>query len=163
MKKEPKTKDQQPSTIKVGDAVKAYNTLTLEASENKPCFCILDLKNEDMFKVLYASDALKPIAEAFNGFTKDALKRLRPEGYDKIEEKQQRFDDLTDEEKIEVNKAVGEYNRKFSECINGEAEREVEVRAYQHLSKEVFADLMKSNKELKLGISTIRLLQDVLA
>lgn len=150
MKKENKT---QNTIIKVSDAVRAYNTLK--------DLNIMKLKKEDMFTVLKAANALKPVTKAFEDFAKDVQERLKPEGFAEITEKAQKFDTLSDDEKREVNKIYADYNKTVNDCLIEEQEKEKEVEQYKHLSQDALGELIASND--KLTVETILLLQTVLA
>lgn len=149
MKKENKT---TKTTIKVSDAVRAYNALK--------DLGIVKLKKEDMFAVLRAANAIKPVAKAFEDFVKDVQERLRPEGFSEITEKAQKFDSLTPEEQAEVNNVIGEYQKSVNECVIEEQEKEKEVDAYRRLNEDAFGDLIQSNE--KLTVDDILLLQKIL-
>lgn len=140
-------------TIKTDVAVKAYNTVK--------GLNIMKLKKEDMFNVLRAANALKPIVTAFEDFVKDAQERLKPENFDELQQKAKDFDSLPAEEKAAVNKAFEEYNKNVNECVSSELEKEKEIEDYTHLSQDTLGEIVVSND--KLTVETILLLQTVLA
>ncbi len=164
MKEKKEKKVAEKVTIKADKAIAAYNVLNTQknAQTGKEGFKLSALETKDIFIVLRAINALKPIATAFEGFQKDAQEKLRPENWEEVVEKSQKFKDLSDEEKIAVNKAVMDYNGNVSECIASELEKEKEVDAYERLTEEGFGLLVRENGHL-LDVPSIVLLQEVLA
>lgn len=147
-----KTKnDNRKVTVKTGDAVSVYKIVTAKG------FSIRSLKKEDMFAVLRAANSLKPVAESFQGFLKDAQERLKPEDFDALMEKAERFDTLAADEKREVNKAVQAYNKDVDDCVKTELEKDTEVEAFARLSEDAIAGIASSND---LDVAALMLLQD---
>ena len=145
--------------VKADTAIAAYGLLTTPKTQERDGMKLSGLDTKDIFTVLRAANALKPVAVAFEDFRKDAQERLKPEGWDgKVE----RFAEATDEEKAEINKAAMEYNDRVNECVATELEKEKEVDAYERLSEEAFGKLVRDNGHL-LDVRSILLLQEVLA
>lgn len=138
--------------MKTSEVVGVYNVLkSLKISK---------LKKEDQFAVIRAARALKPVATAFDDFIKDAQERLRPVGFDAVDEKRGRFEHLTAAEKEEVTAAVHSYNKDVNDCVQTEADREVEVGDFTRVSDDVIAGLVAGNEGL--DIETVMILQDVI-
>lgn len=138
-------------TMRVGDIVNAYNVLkTLK---------IAKLPREDQFAVLRASRALKPVATAFDDFVNDARERLKPEDFDSIVEKSQRFDSLPEEEKVRVNMAARAYQNDVDECVREEYEKAVDVDAFDSLSEEAISGIATGNDTL--DVQTLLLLESL--
>ncbi len=102
---------------------------------------------------------LRKIAEEFEQTRRDAVKRLRPEGFDKAEKLIADFNAMPAEERgvavasAEMQaalKANAEYVAAVNDCIADEAEREVES-PQGTVSEETFGRLMESNPEWTLG------------
>lgn len=156
-------------TMKADKIIAAYNIINRRTSEQeikgervvKEGFKISALETKDIFVFLRARNSLKPIAEAYADFQKSANEDLKPENWDEIAEKLRKFKDLSESEKIEVNKAIMDYQGKVQECISTELEKDKEVDAYEHLSEEAFGMLVKDNRQL--DAIEIALLQEVLA
>lgn len=162
--KEKKEKQSAAKTaVNTGKASRAYDILSTKKTEQREGFKLpVDLDTQDIFRVLRAMNALKPVATAFTDFQRDAQERLKPEGWDnETQPKIQKFKELSNEEKIAVNKAIGDYNGKVMECVSTEADKDKEVDAYERLSEEAFATLVKGNQHL-LDFDDIRLLQEML-
>lgn len=146
------TMEKEVKTMKTSEVVGVYNVLkSLKISK---------LKKEDQFAVIRAARALKPVATAFDDFIKDAQERLRPVGFDAVDEKRGRFEQLTAAEKEEVTAAVHSYNKDVNDCVQTEADREVEVGDFTRVSDDVIAGLVAGNEDL--DIETVMILQDVI-
>lgn len=142
------------TALKKADVVDAYRALsTLKIGEFE--------KKEDMFIILNAANALKPVAKAFDDFVEDVQKRLKPEGFDAIQEKSQRFDKLSDDEKREVNKVLQAYQKDVNDCVKDDLQKEVLASEFKHLSEASFVELIKMNKTLEL--QTLMVLQTIIA
>ena len=102
------------------------------------------MDDADKFLVIKALRVLKPIAESFDAYKRDASERLKPEDIDSIVEKAQKWNELTEEERASINKSLIAYNNSVNKCIADELAAEVEVE-YQKLSESAFEKLMASN------------------
>ena len=155
-------KDKTPKgkvTIKADKVVKAYRLLNMERTEKKEGFKLSALEANDLYIVIRALDALKPVVVKFEEFVKDAQKRLKPEGWD---EKVQKYQEASDEEKAEIDKEAMEYSNKVNECVSTELEKDKEIEAYEHLGKEAFGKLVQANGHI-LETPAIMLLHEILA
>ncbi|MDE6649297.1 MAG: hypothetical protein K2K45_05145 [Muribaculaceae bacterium] len=146
-------------TMKAGKIIRAYRLLNIERTEKKEGFKLSALEANDLYIVIRALDALKPVVDKFDGFVKDAQKKLKPEGWD---EKVQKYQDASTEEKAEIDKEAEEYTRKVNECVSTELEKDKEIEAYEHLSEEAFGKLVQTNDHL-LNVPEIMLLREILA
>lgn len=151
----------EKTTVSVKEAVNAYSLLMPTEEMRMPPFNITQLKKEDMFAVLYATEALKPHAEKFNGFMRDVRKRLEPENWKDVLERRERLDSLPEDEKEETVKAISEYNKAVDECIEDELGKNVELDSYRHISDDSFATLVNGNSHL--GLAAVMLLRKILA
>ncbi len=133
-------------TIKVADAVAAYNLLNQAKEQGKQGIKLSALDTADIFKVLYAVKALKPIASGYADFEKDVRKQFEPENWD---ERRGKFNELSDEGKLALNKEFVEYENKVRECLSKELESDKEVEAYERLDKEAFGKLIKDNGHIE--------------
>lgn len=161
--KEKKEKNAQKGkvTIKANKIIRAYRLLNTERDEQsgKEGFKLSGLEAKDLFVVIRALDALKPVVEKFDGFVKDAQKRLKPEGWD---EKVQKYREASDEEKAEIDKEGMEYTAKVNECVSTELEKEKEIEAYEHLPEEAFGKMVRDNGHM-LDVPAIMLIREILA
>ncbi|MDE6236307.1 MAG: hypothetical protein K2M45_00380 [Muribaculaceae bacterium] len=146
-KKENKT---EKVIMKTSVAVSCYNVLKV--------LKIRKLPKEGQFKVLRAAKAFKPIATAFEDFLSDVRERLKPEGFETVVEKSQRFNDLTDPEKIEVNDAIGKYNKTVEECVKTELDKYVELDSVELFGDDNLAILTEAND---LDVQTVLMLEDI--
>lgn len=166
MAKETKTKTNcKKVTIKADKIVAAYQILSTPANPQagKAGFKLSALETKDMYIVIRAIGALEPEAQAFEQFRKGASERLIPENWNETMEKYNKFNELSEEEKTEVNKAVINYDNKVNECVMTELDKDKEIDAYEHLSEEAFGLLVKSNGHILNDIPSLRLLREILA
>lgn len=110
---------------KVKNVVSAYKVLG-DARVNK-------LEESEVVKVIKARKAMRPIADDYDAFLKDCKEKLKPEGWEKIEGKLQQWQQegenttLTEDERMELNKAVIGYQKKVEAVLKEELNREVEL------------------------------------
>ena len=160
--KEKKDKTQKGKvTIKAGKIIRAYRLLNIERNEQtgREGFKLSALDPKDLYIVIRALDALKPVVVKFDDFVKDAQKKLKPEDWD---DKVQKYQDASTEEKAEIDKDAEEYTRKVNECVSTELEKDKEIEAYEHLSEEAFGKLVQTNDHL-LNVPEIMLLREIIA
>ena len=151
--------------IKLDKIMGAYGVLNTptDPKTGRHGFKMSTLDAKDMYIVIRAVDALRPIAERHLTFEKDARERLKPENFGELAEKFNNRDNLPEKERAEVIEAVNEYGRKVEECVITELEKEREVEAYEHLSEEAFGKIVKENTHLLTDMQRIMLLREVLA
>lgn len=99
--------------MKLGEMVNVYGVL----GEAK----MSTLKVEEVLKAVKARKVMRPHVEEWNAFFKD------------IQEKAQSWETMTDEQRVELNKAVNE-----------ESQREVEV-SFEKFTEESIANLIQEN------------------
>lgn len=145
------TEMKKMKSVKTQDAVTVYNVLK--------GLKIAKLAKADQFAVLRAARALKPIAAGFEDFAKDAQERLKPEGFDAVVEKSQRFAMLGEEEKSAVNAAFNAYQKDVDECVRPELESVKEVDSFEVLSEEALSGIASANEQL--DVQTLMLIEDV--
>lgn len=137
-------------TVKTQDVVNGYAILkTVKIGK---------LDKADQFKVFRNARALKPVATAFDDFVTDARERLKPEGFDEIVEKSQRFKTLSDEERADVNVAIMKHNKEVEDCVRAEAEKEVEIEVPEGLGESALSTIATENN---LDVQSMMLLMDL--
>ena len=108
------------------------------------------LEESEVIKVIKARKAMRPIAEEFDAFLKDCQEKFKPENWDglqyKIQQWQQEGDKttLSEEERIEINKTIIEYQIKINNAIKEEESRIVEMNI-EKLSEDSITKLFKHN------------------
>ncbi len=143
--------NQEKTKVKTSDAVAVYNTIK--------ALRIGTLPKEDRFSILRAAKALRTVATSFDDFLKDAQERLKPEGFDALADKARAFDTLTDQEKAEVNRRLGDYQKDVDDCVKGELEREVEIEALPAIAEETLSEIAAANTGL--DVQTLMLMEDL--
>ena len=126
----------------VKQIVAAYNALGNTKSTK--------LEDSEKGKILKARKAMRPIAEDYEAFLKDCQETLKPENWDEIQTKLQKWQQegekttLTEEERVEINKAVIDYQNKINKVVKEELEKEVEIN-FEKLEEGANVKLMSAN------------------
>lgn len=98
---------------------------------------------------------MKKVAAEYNDFREDAIKRLRPEGFDKVAELIDKFNSLSQDERKEAFadpkyqeafRANGEYNNAINDCLKEEFDKEIELD-FTPLTEDAVDKLLDSNKD----------------
>lgn len=120
------------------------------------CYNLLDktkvtkLDVSDVIKILDARKAMRPTATDYEAFLKDCQEKFKPEDWDDIQKDLQQWQQegentsLSEDRRIELNKAVIVYQKNINEALKGELSREIEL-SVESLSKETRAKLMVEN------------------
>lgn len=144
-------------TIRVKDAVTVYMALRGVDAARLPLTD--DNAKADLFGIIRATRALRPVAEAQRAFELDAAERLRPADFKTLEEKRRKFDTLTPEERREVADAFNAYDRAFTECVTPVQAKEVEIDAFDPLGERAIAAIAAASENMPL--ETLVLIQDI--
>ena len=111
--------------MKVKTIVEAYKLLGNAKSNN--------LDDADKGKILKARKSMRPIADEFEAFLKDAQEMFKPEGWEetlkKLAQWQQEGEKttLTEEERIAINKALIGYQSAIDKAVKTELDKDVEI------------------------------------
>lgn len=98
------------------------------------------LDNKEKIEVLKVANKLKPVATALIDFRKDAIERLKPDGFDEISNKVAMGGRLTPAESLifnQVDKSVGE-------CVKEVGEKEHEIK-FTALKDSLLGKVFESN------------------
>lgn len=95
-------------------------------------------------KILKARKAMRPIAEEFDAFLKDCQEKFKPENWDELQARVQKWDTLTKEEKNETNKAFDKYQKSIDGVVKEELEKEVEL-TFDKLSEGADVKIMSAS------------------
>lgn len=127
------------------------------------------LETPDRYLLIRALRPMRRIDADFAEFREDAVKRLRPDNYDDIAAKVNKFNTLKtvqereaaieDTATREALEANYKFNTEVSECVKDELAKEVELE-FAPLSEDAFGKLMESNPDWALGL--IAEIEDVL-
>lgn len=112
------------------------------------------MKREDKSAIIKTMQALRHVAEYYDGFLKDATEKLEPDGYLTIREKIDKGVSLSEEEEAI---AIG-YNQDLSSIIREELNKEIEIEI-SSISSESLETLADIND---LEVAEIMNLYDVL-
>ena len=106
---------------------------------------VAKLEASEVIKIVKARKAMRPIADEYDAFLKDCQDKFKPENWDEIQSKAQKWNELTDDEKKGVNKSLIEYNNKINSAILEEIEKEVEVTV-EKLSEDSLSKILQENE-----------------
>lgn len=133
--------------MKLKEIVVAYKTLG-EAKVSK-------LEEADVIKILKARKEMRKHAEDYEAFLKDVQETFKPENWDEIQTKIQKWQQegenttLTEAERIEINKSLIEYQKKVDAAVREELEKEIEI-LIEKLSNDASTKLLvENNWEIK--------------
>ena len=110
---------------KIKQIIEAYNILG-EAKVTK-------LEESEVIKVVKARKAMIPNAEEFEAFLKDCQDKFKPEEWDAIQadlqlwQKEGEKTTLSEERRIEINKAIIAYQGSIDKAMKDELDKEVEL------------------------------------
>lgn len=128
--------------MKIKEIVAIYKTLG-EAKVTK-------LEESEVIKVVKVRKAVRQYAEEYEAFLKDVQEKFKPDNWDTVQENLQKWQQegdnttLTDEQKIEVNKTIIEYQRKIDAAIKEELNRTIDI-TFDKLKEDSLTKLMIEN------------------
>lgn len=103
----------------------------------------------EALKIIKARKAMRPHAEEYDAFLRDCQEKFKPEYWDEVQAKAQKWESLTDDEKKDLNIILMEYNKKINDAVLGELEKEVEVTV-EKLNEDTLTKILQENDwELK--------------
>ncbi|MEE0968271.1 MAG: hypothetical protein U0M06_02720 [Clostridia bacterium] len=111
--------------MKVKSIVEAYKLLGNAKTTN--------LDDADKGKILKARKAMRPIADEFEAFLKDAQEMFKPEGWEETQKKLAQWQQegekttLSEEERIAINKALIGYQSAIDKAVKAELDKDVEI------------------------------------
>lgn len=94
---------------------------------------VTKLEESEVIKVVKARKVMRQISDDYESFLKDCQEKFKPENWDEIQNKIQQWQKegekttLTEAERIEINKAIIDYQSKINTAINEELNREIEI------------------------------------
>jgi uncharacterized protein YnzC (UPF0291/DUF896 family) len=98
----------------------------------------------EALKIIKARKAMRPFAEEYDAFLKDCQEKFKPEYWDEVQAKAQKWESLTDDEKKDLNIVLMEYNNKINNAVLEELEKEVEVTV-EKLNEDALTNLLQEN------------------
>lgn len=122
--------------MKIKEAVSLYKIL----GEAK----VSSLEETEIVKIVKTRKLLRKYVEEYEAFFKDAQEKFKPDNFEETQSKIQKWNNLTDEEKIEVNKSIREYEAKINLAVNEESERVIDV-TIETLTEDSVIKLLKHN------------------
>lgn len=116
---------------------------------------VTKLEESEVIKVVKARKAMRPIADDFDAFLKDCQEKFKPENWDEVQEKVQQWQKegenttLSEAERVDINKALVEYQRKIDAAMKDELAREVEISVETLKEESATKMLVENGWELK--------------
>lgn len=105
---------------------------------------VSNLDESEIIKIVKARKLIRQSAEEYNAFLKDVQEKFKPENFEYIQNALQNWNNIDDQERIEVNKVVRTYELKINTAVAEELEKDVDV-VLDKLSEESVTKLLKHN------------------
>lgn len=128
--------------MKVKSIIEAYKLLGNAKSNN--------LDDADKGKILKARKTMRPIADEFEAFLKDAKEMFKPEGWEETQKQLDQWQQegkkttLSEEERIAINKSLIGYQSAIDKAVKAELDKEIEIEI-EKLSEGSDIKLMSAN------------------
>lgn len=128
--------------MKLKEAVSLYKTL----GDAK----VSVLSESDITIIVKIRKSLRAIVEDYDAFLKDCQDKFKPEDWDDIQEKINKWQQegentsLSLEERVEINKTVLNYQNKINSAVKEELEKNINIDV-EKLSEEAAVKLLKHN------------------
>lgn len=117
------------------------------------------MESKERIALIKAMRQMKKVAEDFNGFKQDAVKRLMPENFEDIANRINEFNAMSQQERVaavekpeyaDALRANAKFQNDVESCIAEESAKEVEL-AFEPLAADAFVNLLDSNPEWAVG------------
>lgn len=117
------------------------------------------MESKERIALIKAMRHMKKVAEDFNGFKQDAVKRLMPENFEDIANRINEFNAMSQQERVaavekpeyaDALRANAKLQNDVESCIAEETAKEVEL-AFEPLAADAFEKLLDSNPEWTVG------------
>lgn len=105
---------------------------------------VSSLDESEIVKIVKARKLIRQSAEEYDAFLKDVQEKFKPENFEYIQNALQNWNNIDDQERIEVNKVVRTYELKINTAVAEELEKDVDV-VLDKLSEESVTKLLKHN------------------
>lgn len=105
---------------------------------------VSNLDESEIIKIVKARKLIRQSAEEYDAFLKDVQEKFKPENFEYIQNALQNWNNIDDQERIEINKVVRTYELKINTAVAEELEKDVDV-VLDKLSEESITKLLKYN------------------
>lgn len=123
--------------MKLKEIVDAYKAL----GEAK----VHNLEESEILKIVKARKVMRQYAEEYDTFLKDCQEKFKPENFDEIQSKIQKWDELTNEEKVSINKVLIAYQQSINNAVVEELEKIIDI-TFDKLNEDTISKLLKNNE-----------------
>lgn len=131
------------------NAVGAYNILNGAK--------LTKMADTDKYTVIKIMREIKPITVEITEALEVAREKLKSDNHATLQERVQRWNELSESEKVEINSYFNKYNASVDEAMKELTEEDFELK--NHLCEESFASLIASND---FDVATIMSLEEVI-
>ena len=117
------------------------------------------MESKERIALIKAMRQMKKVAEDFNGFRQDAVKRLMPENFEDIANRINEFNAMSQQERVaavekpeyaDALRANAKFQNDVESCVAEEGAKEIEL-AFEPLAADAFVNLLDSNPEWAVG------------
>lgn len=135
--------------MKLKEIVSAYKALG-EAKVN-------NLEETEILKIVRARKTMRKYTEEYNAFLKDCQEKFKPENFDKIQSKVQKWDELSNEEKVQINNVLLSYHKAINDAVAGELEKDIDITV-DKLNEDSECKLLKNNDWTNNKLDELRIM-----
>lgn len=105
---------------------------------------VTKIEESEVLKIVKARKAMRPFAEEYDAFLKDCQEKFKPDNFEEIQGKAQRWNELSDEEKKEVNTELISYQNKINSAVLDEIKKEIDLTV-DKLNEETLTKMLQEN------------------
>lgn len=102
------------------------------------------MKEGESFQVVKALRGLKSVVTPVQELMDTAEEKLKPENYDEMMVRAQKYASLTDDEKYELEAVIATHRKRVNRCVNDELKKTTSIEI-SPISEESFNRLCESN------------------
>ena len=105
---------------------------------------VMNLSESEVLTIVVARKKMRKLATEYEAYLKDVQEKLKPENFEELVIKAQTWDNLSREERAEINMQLKVYEKKVNNIVDAELDKEVDIEL-EPLTEECLAKLIKMN------------------
>lgn len=105
---------------------------------------IKTMEDKDAIIIIKNRKVMRPYVESYDALLEDANEKFKPEDFEYLKEKVGKWDNLTDEEKMYVNRVLDVYKGKVEAVCKQELDKDIDIKL-DKLSEEGALKIVKEN------------------
>lgn len=105
---------------------------------------IKTMEDKDAIMIIKNRKVIRPYVESYDALLEDANEKFKPEGFESLKEKIEKWDNLSDEEKTHVNGVLKVYKEKVEAVCKPELDKDIDIKL-EKLSEEGALKIVKEN------------------